>query len=196
VTDALAAGLRDEAAAFGDTRLPATGELGYGQLLAAAGGDDAPRLALAVELVYEGYLAHYRESRVLPDDVSEESRLLAGDYLYAHGLRTLAATGDVGAVEVLTRLMASCSFVRVEGLPMSVDDDLWETAVLAVAASPDSGVRSAATEGFVHIAAAIERHDDDRLPELARRALAAVRRAGRDTGGTATGSPSVPGRAE
>ena len=177
MTDALAVGLRDRAAAFGDTRLPPAGELRYGRLLEEAGGDGTDRLALAVEIVYEGHLVHYRTSRVLPESVSDESRLLAGDYLYAHGLRMIAAGGDVEAVDVLTRLMASCSFVRVEDLPMAVDDDLWEAAVLAIAAPPGSRVRAAAMVGFSHVAAAIERHANDRIAELAAGALTDVRRA-------------------
>lgn len=188
--DALAVGLRDRAAAFGDARLPEAGELRYGRLLTAAGGDEADRLALAVEVVYEGYLAHYRASRVLPAAVSDERRLLAGDYLYAHGLRMIAAGGDIEAVDVLTRLMASCSFVRVEELPMDVDDDLWEAAVLAIAAVPRSSARRAATAGFVRVGVAIERHENGRLAELAGRALADVRRA---AAGTADGGESRPG---
>jgi hypothetical protein len=70
----------------------------------AAGG---PRAAAApaeyellVEAIYEGYLLHYSEPRVVqvPD---LDLRVLAGDRLYAVGLARLVALGDTAAVAEL-----------------------------------------------------------------------------------------------
>ena len=57
------------------------------------------RFALGVETIYEGYLLHYGRPRLFaPPD--EDVALLLGDYLYAHGLVRIAATGDLDAVAV------------------------------------------------------------------------------------------------
>ena len=53
-----------------------------------------PVFALAVETIYEGYLLHYGSTRLFaPAD--DDAALLLGDYLYAHGLVRIAATGSV-----------------------------------------------------------------------------------------------------
>jgi hypothetical protein len=71
-------------------------------------------LALGVETIYEGYLVHYGRSRlfVAPDD---DTALLLGDYLYAHGLVRVAETGNVDAVADLAELISLCSQARAEG---------------------------------------------------------------------------------
>ena len=57
----------------------------------------AERFALGVETIYEGYLAHYGRPRLFaPAD--DDTALLLGDYLYAHGLVRIAELGDVDAV--------------------------------------------------------------------------------------------------
>ena len=56
-----------------------------------------PELALGLETVYEGYLVHYGRSRLFAQRDADTS-LLLGDYLYAHGLVRVAATGNVTAV--------------------------------------------------------------------------------------------------
>lgn len=89
----------------------------------------------AIELIYEGYLFHYRESRLC--DIApgkHETALLAGDFLYARGLRLIAARGDVNAVDLLARLMAVCSSLRGAKAPFSADDALWAYAVGGIAA--------------------------------------------------------------
>ena len=75
----------------------------------------APRgHALGIETIYEGYLVHYGRSRLFaPPD--EETALLLGDYLYAHGLVRIAETGDVAAVADLAELISLCSQTRAEG---------------------------------------------------------------------------------
>jgi hypothetical protein len=144
----VAAGLAAVAAAFAPAGQQGKGELVYGPLVGQIRGGPAPRLELAVELVYEGYLAHYRTSRTVPTSAGEQVLLLAGDYFYAHGLKMIAATGDIGAVGLLTRLMGACAVARAEGLPFKVDDGLWEIAVSAVAAAEGSAARAAAHVAF------------------------------------------------
>lgn len=90
--------------------------------------DPAADVAYAthIELIYEGYLLHYRYSRALelgPADL--ETRLLAGDCFYARGLRGIAARGDAAAVGLLARLMAACSYLRSVDADFSGDDALW-----------------------------------------------------------------------
>jgi hypothetical protein len=72
-----------------------------------------PRFALGVETIYEGYLAHYGRPRLFaPAD--EDTALLLGDYLYAHGLVRIAAQGDVDAVAELAELISLCAQLRAE----------------------------------------------------------------------------------
>ncbi len=71
------------------------------------------RFALGVETIYEGYLTHYGRSRLfVPAD--EDTALLLGDYLYAHGLVRIAAEGDVDAVAELAELISLCAQLRAE----------------------------------------------------------------------------------
>ncbi len=76
----------------------------------------APRFALGLETIYEGYLAHYGRPRLFePRDA--DTALLLGDYLYAHGLVRIASLGDVDAVRELAELISLCAHLRAEGLP-------------------------------------------------------------------------------
>jgi hypothetical protein len=69
--------------------------------------------ALGLETVYEGYLAHYGRPRLFaPRD--HDTALLLGDYLYAHGLVRIAASGDVDAVRELAELISLCAHLRAE----------------------------------------------------------------------------------
>ena len=91
--------------------------------------------AVDIELIYEGYLLHYRDGRALSlasDDL--ETRLLAGDCFYARGLRGVAARGDADAVGLLARLMAACSYLRAAGAPFAGDDALWAYTTAGLAA--------------------------------------------------------------
>jgi hypothetical protein len=70
--------------------------------------------ALGLETIYEGYLVHYGQPRLFrPPDA--DTALLLGDYLYAHGLVRIAATGDVAAVEDLAELISVCAQARADG---------------------------------------------------------------------------------
>ena len=70
--------------------------------------------ALGLETIYEGYLVHYGRSRLF-SPTAPATALLLGDYLYAHGLVRVAATGDVAAVADLAELISLCAQARVEG---------------------------------------------------------------------------------
>ena len=84
------------------------------------------QFALGLETIYEGYLVHYGRSRLFaPTD--EDSALLLGDYLYAHGLVRIAEVGRVDAVQELAELISRCAHLRAEGEPG--DGEAWaETA--------------------------------------------------------------------
>jgi hypothetical protein len=80
------------------------------------------RYALGLETIYEGYLVHYGRSRLFapPDD---DTALLLGDYLYAHGVARISALHDVAAVADLSELISLCSQVRAE--ESDGDGPLW-----------------------------------------------------------------------
>ena len=80
------------------------------------------RFSLGVETIYEGYLVHYGRSRLFapPDD---DTALLLGDYLYAHGLVRIAAARDVDAVADLSELISLSSQLRAE--ERDGDGSLW-----------------------------------------------------------------------
>ncbi len=71
------------------------------------------RYALGLETIYEGYLVHYGTPRLFaPPD--QDTALLLGDYLYAHGLVRIAAFGEVDAVADLAELISLCSQLQAE----------------------------------------------------------------------------------
>jgi hypothetical protein len=80
------------------------------------------RYALGLETIYEGYLVHYGRPRLFapPDD---DTALLLGDYLYAHGVARISALHDVAAVADLSELISLCSQVRAE--ESEGDGPLW-----------------------------------------------------------------------
>jgi hypothetical protein len=70
--------------------------------------------ALGVETIYEGYLLHYGRPRLF-SPADPDTALLLGDYLYAHGLVRVAATGSVEAVRDLAELISLCAQARADG---------------------------------------------------------------------------------
>jgi hypothetical protein len=83
-------------------------------------GDDV--YALGLETIYEGYLLHYGRPRLFaPRD--EDTALLLGDYLYAHGLVRVADVGAVEAVADLAELISLCAQLRADGA--SGDGAAW-----------------------------------------------------------------------
>jgi hypothetical protein len=91
------------------------------------------RYALALETIYEGYLCHYGNPRLFePKD--DELALLLGDYLYAHGLVRVAATGNVEAVAELAELISLCARLRAER--QDGDGEAWLAAAVALGPEP------------------------------------------------------------
>jgi len=125
-----------------------------------------PVFALGVETIYEGYLLHYGAPRLFaPADA--DTALLLGDYLYAHGLVHIAATGSVDAVYDLAELISLCAQARAERGPGEAE------AWAATAALIGRG-------GLVDARTALrERGDPSLLDRVARQAVgdAAVERA-------------------
>jgi hypothetical protein len=85
---------------------------------------------LLIELIYEGYLLHYRPPRLLhPPD--RDLGLLAGDRLYALGLARLVALGDLPAVAELADVITLTALAHGSGLP-ELADAIWLAGALAV----------------------------------------------------------------
>jgi hypothetical protein len=81
-----------------------------------------PRYALGLETIYEGYLVHYGRPRLFAA-ADDDTALLLGDYLYAHGVARISALHDVTAVADLAELISLCSQVRAE--QSDGDGPLW-----------------------------------------------------------------------
>jgi hypothetical protein len=95
------------------------------------------RFALGLETIYEGYLVHYGRSRLFaPED--EETALLLGDYLYAHGLVRIAATGELDAVAALAELISTCAHLRAERA--EGDGEAWVGAARRLGGDPTADV--------------------------------------------------------
>ena len=74
------------------------------------------RYALGLETIYEGYLMHYGRPRLFaPRD--DDTALLLGDYLYAHGLVRIGDVGSVEAVADLAELISLCAQLRADSAP-------------------------------------------------------------------------------
>lgn len=154
---AVAAGLSAAGLAFGPpAAVPAA--LRWGPLFEALDSSGDDEYVSAVELIYEGYLFHYRESRVSEaPGAARETTLLAGDFFYARGLRLIAARGDADAVGLLARLMAACSQLRSAGAPFADDDALWAYTMGGLAALR-AGIPAATVAGlFERFDAAVAR---------------------------------------
>jgi hypothetical protein len=106
------------------------------------------RFALGVETIYEGYLVHYGSPRLfVPTD--DEAGLLLGDYLYAHGLVRIAATGDLDAVAALAELISTCAHLRAES--GDGDGQAWLACARRLGGAP-------ATASEAEIAGALAAH--------------------------------------
>ncbi len=93
------------------------------------------RFALGLETIYEGYLVHYGRPRLF-SPAEGDVALLLGDYLYAHGLVRIAATGDLDAVATLAELISTCAHLRAE--QAEGDGDAWVDAVRRLGGEPDA----------------------------------------------------------
>jgi hypothetical protein len=85
---------------------------------------------LLVEAIYEGYLLHYGEPRVVrvPD---ADLRLLAGDRLYAVGLARLVELGDTSAVAELADTITLSALAQGAGAT-KLADAVWQAGARAV----------------------------------------------------------------
>jgi hypothetical protein len=110
VWDEIVAGAAAESALWAEALLPEEAQARE-PLFSPLGPE---RHAAGLETVYEGYLVHYGRPRLFEHD-DEATALLLGDYLYAHGLVRIAATGDVEAVSDLAELISLCAQARAEG---------------------------------------------------------------------------------
>lgn len=103
-----------------------------------------PELALATESIYEGYLLHYGRARIFaPAD--DDTSVLLGDYLYAHGLVRLAAQGEPLAVADLSELISLCTQLRAEDEPATKDGAAW-AATVALMGAGDARLEAARAE--------------------------------------------------
>ena len=98
------------------------------------------RYALGLETIYEGYLVHHGRPRLFapPDD---DTALLLGDYLYAHGVARISALHDVAAVADLSELISLCSQVRAE--EAEGDGPLWAATAALLGREALDEVRTA-----------------------------------------------------
>jgi hypothetical protein len=93
------------------------------------------RYALGLETIYEGYLLHYGRPRLFaPAD--DDTALLLGDYLYAHGLVRVAEAGPVEAVSDLAELISLCAQLRADGLPG--DGEAWAATAATLGRGADA----------------------------------------------------------
>ena len=85
--------------------------------------------AVGLETIYEGYLMHYGRPRLFASG-DRDTRILLGDYLYAHGLVRVAAHGEVEVVADLAALISRCAQLRAEGL--EGDGAAWAGTVVSL----------------------------------------------------------------
>jgi hypothetical protein len=132
--------IADEAAAESELWAEALLDADARQLVPVFSQLCEPVYALAVETIYEGYLAHYGRPRLFaPSD--EDSALLLGDYLYAHGLVRVAETGNVIAVGDLAELISLCAQLRADG--RTGDGAAWAATAAQLGTGTLAGARSA-----------------------------------------------------
>jgi len=105
------------------------------------GALEDPCRHFVLEAVYEGYLLHYEKPRAF-EGMDEDTRLLAGDSLYALGLEELAAAGDLEAVAELADLISLCAFAHAEGRPELVEE-LWAASSRKLSGGGGDGARKA-----------------------------------------------------
>ncbi len=129
----LAAHLRQEDTPISPHVVDPAGPATLGTLAATGPRSEAAaaEYALVVEAVYEGYLLHYGEPRLLAGHDADLA-LLAGDYLYALGLDRLAALGDDYAVALLSDLIARCAQLHTAGETDPIPE-LWRAAAREIA---------------------------------------------------------------
>ncbi|MFA5810678.1 MAG: hypothetical protein WC935_10170 [Thermoleophilia bacterium] len=111
------------------------GQAGFSDLfMLDCGGDfpDAAAYRLGLEYIFEGYLLHYGQSRLLEHDDSDFS-LLAGDYMYASGLATIATLKDLTCIDALADLVQLCAYVHCESLDRALAMNAWAITTIRLA---------------------------------------------------------------
>jgi hypothetical protein len=120
-------------------------------VLAGRLGSEQPVRAVVLEAVREGYLCHYGVTRLIePEDA--DLALLAGDLLFALGLRELASLGDSEPVELLADLITGSAEMEASGagpdtgplwlaraVELGTGLDLAEPALFPAVVSGESG---------------------------------------------------------
>jgi hypothetical protein len=96
---------------------------------------------LLVEAIYEGYLLHYDEPRVLAV-ADADLRLLAGDQLYAMGLARLVGLGDTLAVAELADTITLSALAHGAG-DVELAAVVWSAGARAVGWGPSEDHRQA-----------------------------------------------------
>lgn len=91
---------------------------------------DPAEYELLVEAIYEGYLLHYGDSRLLLAPEADLA-LLAGDQLYALGLARLVELGDIDAVTELADVITLCALAHASGAD-ELADAVWEAGARAI----------------------------------------------------------------
>ena len=124
------------------------------------------RHALGLETIYEGYLVHYGRPRLF-EPADEDTALLLGDYLYAHGLVRIADVGTVDAVADLAELISLCAQLRADSAPG--DDVAWAASAVLLGAGELEEARAALRDDgdAAPLTALAEAHTDDTALEHA-----------------------------
>lgn len=94
--------------------------------------DVANDYCFALEYIFEGYLLHYGSSRLLALDALDFC-LLAGDYMYALGLKRIAGLGDPACIRMFADLVSVCAFIRCESTDAGAALGAWTAATLCLA---------------------------------------------------------------
>src|SRR5262245_7760140 len=81
---------------------------------------------------------HYGRPRLFAAD-DRDTRVLLGDYLYAHGLVRVAEHREVGVVADLAELISLCAQVRAEARDGAADEDgaLWAATLTRLGSGDD-----------------------------------------------------------
>ena len=106
---------------------------------------------LLVEAIYEGYLLHYGEPRVVRPPEADVG-VLAGDRLYAIGLERLVALGDADAVAELADTITLSALAQGAG-EAELAQAVWEAGARAVGWGPSSEharAKALVLEGSAH----------------------------------------------
>ena len=136
----LAALLRQEGGLLAELLESSTGpagDPGSPAALAASGPRAQGRRGeyeLLIEAIYEGYLLHYGEPRLLCSHDADLG-LLAGDRLYALGLARLVEIGDTFAVAELADTISLSALAQGAGAP-DLADEVWTAGARTVGWGP------------------------------------------------------------